>query len=197
MSDARLVGRVRPRTEAARASYYRVRGIRSIPPALESSQRLEVRLIYFDQKRSSELIDNIESTSAGRVMLSDLDGNQRSKFVQVIKKVIELKDAGPVDLGLLADGGQQRTWAQLHPDQVIIIKGVVTSARDIQPSSLRLETGSMSVRVFVDRTHFLHLNQSYLSNLPISIIGTVRSVPRTEMNAAAIGTWQVLTEVRR
>lgn len=197
MSDSPLVGKVRPRTEAARPNFYsRVGGRRSIPPAVEPSQRFDVRLIYFDQSCSSELIDNMESTSAGRTLLNDLDGNQRSKLVQLIRNIIDFKGAGPVDLGLLTEGGHQRSWTQLHPDQVIAIKGMVVSAKDVQPSSLRLDAGPMSVRVFVERTHFLHLNQSYLSGLPISVIGTVRSVPRTEMSAAAIGTWRVLTEIR-
>ena len=194
MSDPPLVGKVRQRTGTARPNLYRrVREARSITPTPEPSQRFEVRLIYFDQSRSSELIDNIESTSAGQSMLNGLDGNQRSILVQLIRKIIHLKGAGPVDLDLLTEGGHQSSWAQLHPDQVIAVKGVVTSAKDVQPSSLRLEAGSMSVRVFVERTHFLHLNQSYLSGCPISVIGTVRSVPRTEMSAAAIGTWRVLT----
>ena len=60
-----------------------------------------------------------------------------------------------MDLGLLTEGGHQRSWTQLHPDQVIAIKGMVVSAKDVQPSSLRLDAGPMSVRVFVERTHFL------------------------------------------
>ena len=105
----------------------------------------------------------------------------------------DLDVGGVIDLHMLADGSRRVTWEQVHPDQVIAIRGAVAAAKDVQPSSLRLGIGATSVRVYVQRDRFLHLNQGYLTGLTITVVGMVRSVPRTEMYAAAIGTIPVPT----
>jgi len=78
-------------------------------------------------------------------------------------------------------------WPDVHPDQVVAIRGAVASAKDVQPSSLRLNVGTTPVRVFVDRDHFLHLNQGYLTAWPITVVGKVRSVSNVEVLGVAIG----------
>lgn len=44
-----------------------------------------------------------------------------------------------------------------------------------------------TVRVLVDRTHALHLNQAYLCSRPVTVLGQVHSVPRLQLRAIAIG----------
>jgi hypothetical protein len=174
------------------------------PGARNPRSIMPTRLIYFDQRYAAELLEHIASASPGRTMLkwltmeaqlteADPTGflrqhDQRAILSQLIAKATDLEVGGIIDLHLPDDISRRTSWAKLHPDQVIAIRGAVTSAKDIQPSSLRLEVATTSVRVYVERSHFLHLNQSYLTVLPITIVGKVRSVPRAEMCTAAIGT---------
>jgi hypothetical protein len=191
-----------------------VRSVRSISaepavpePAVPEPAVPESRLIYFDQRLAADLLEHIGSTSAGRAMLaalakrSNLKGvnfsgvlrqhDQRAILSQIIDEATDLKVEGVIDLHLPEGGSRQTSWEKLHPDQVIAIRGVVNSTKDVQPSSLRLKVGTTLVRAYVERDHFLHLNQSYLTGLPIiTIVGKVRSLPRTEMCAAAIGVLQ-------
>ena len=161
------------------------------------------RLIYFDQGRAAELLDHIASTSRGRAMLAklaksaelsqfDFAGNwrqhdQRAIMHELIVKAADLEAEGIIDLHQPDDALRRTSWTRLHPNEVIAIRGAVTSAKDVQLSSLRLEVEATSIRVYVERDHLLHLNQSYFTGLPITVVGKVRSVPRTEMCAAAIG----------
>jgi hypothetical protein len=162
-----------------------------------------IRLIYFDKRRSAELLEHIAAASPGRDMLVELarfaklpefgstgtlcQQDQRAILSQLIDKATDLDTEGVIDLHQPSEDPRRTSWTKLHPDQAIAIRGEVTSAKDIQPSSLRVEVGSTTVRVYVERDHLLHLNQSYLAGLPITVVGKVRSVPRTEMCAAAIG----------
>jgi hypothetical protein len=167
-----------------------VRNVHQIP--LEGA-----RLIYFDQYRAAELLEHIASSSSGRAALAklpvgssadlSLQRDQRMVLSQLISQAQDLKIDGIIDLHQREDNSRRTLWAHVHPDQAIAIRGAITSAKDVQPSSLRLEVGGTLVRVFVERDHFLHLNQSYLAGCPITALGKVRSVPRVELLAAAIG----------
>ena len=163
-----------------------------------------IRHIYFDQRRSTELLEHIASTDSGRAALSDLarlaqvaeydsagvqrQQDLRAMLSQLIDDAVDLEDEGVVDLHYPSGKRRRKSWSELHPDQVIAIRGKVTSAKDVQPSSLRVDVGSAVVRVYVERDHLLHLNQSYLSGLPVTVVGKVRSVPRKEMSTAVIAT---------
>ena len=167
--------------------------------------RLLVRLIYFDQRCSTELFEHLASASPGRTMLAELtkqadlpsfdpagippEHDRRAILSALIAAADDdLNVGGAIDLHLPADRSRRASWEEVHPDQVIAIRGAVAAAKDVQPSSLRLDIGATSVRVYVQRDHFLHLNQGYLTGLRITVVGKVRSVPRAEMYAAAIGT---------
>lgn len=194
MTSSGRVGKIHPLPESERPSFY--------PPARRKSSTLapapelsaaDARIIYFDQRRAAELLENLTSSASVRAELSNIAENacaenRRATLAQLITSISGLPVGDLIDLHLLGRKYWQTSWSRLHPDQVVAAKGVVSSAKDIQPSSLRLEVGATMVRVFVERDRFLHLNQSYLSNLPITVIGTVRSIPRIEMCAAAIGT---------
>lgn len=160
-----------------------------------------IRHIYFDQHLSEELLEHVGSTDSGRIMLGNLpsfarlaDGNTRwqqdlrATLLEIIENAVDLENDGIIDLHQPSNGPRRRSWAELHPDQAIAIKGTVTSGKDIQPSSLRVDAGSAIVRVYVARDRFLHLNQSYLTGPRVTVVGKVRSVPRTEIVTAAIGT---------
>lgn len=171
------------------------------------------RLIYFNQRYAAELLEHIASASQGRSMLArltmlaqltevDVAGfvrqqDQRAMLCQLIAKATDLETGGVIDLHRPDDNPRRTSWEKLHPDQVIAIRGSVASAKDVQPSSLRLTVGTSSVRVCVERDRFLHLNQSYLVGLPITVLGTVRSVPRAEMCTAAIGTLSTPDETQQ
>jgi hypothetical protein len=162
-----------------------------------------IRLIYFDRRRAVELLEHISAASAGRDMLLNLaksakppefvatatlgQQDQRAILSQLMGKATDLDTEGIIDLHQPSEVSRRTSWVKLHPDQAIAIKGEVTSAKDIQPSSLRVEVESTTIRVYVERDHLLHLNQSYLTGLSITVVGKVRSVPRIEMCAAAIG----------
>jgi hypothetical protein len=155
------------------------------------------RLIYFDHNRATELLEHIASSAAGRAAISKFAGtpsadlaqqrDQRAVLSRLIAEAEDLKDEGIVDLHYPTGSSRRVHWSSVHPDQVIAVKGSVTSAKDIQPSSLRLEVEGKTVRAFVDRDHFLHLNQSYLATRAITVVGKVRSVPQAELLAAAVG----------
>lgn len=189
--------------ENSRPHYTAIRGVRPLPPesggapqSVKDNRPQSTRLIYFDQRRATELLEHIASTSPGFNMLRNLaevdstnvlgTPNQRAILHQIIHGAKDL-EVGVIDLHQPDDSNRQTSWTQLHPDQVVAIRGTVASGKDVQPSSIRLEVGAASVRVFVERDHFLHLNQKYLTRLPITIIGKVRSVPRIELCAVAIG----------
>jgi hypothetical protein len=199
MANAGLVGNVRefpdgPHQELSENPRPRytphIRAVRDISPQ-------PTRLIYFDKRRAAELLENIASTSPGHAMLANLTEldstgilgrpNRRAIFYQILDSAVDLAVGVVIDLHQPDDANRQTSWTQLHPDQVVAIRGTVSAAKDIQPSSVRLAVDETSVRVFVERDHFLHLNQSYLTRQPITVIGEVRSVPRIEMCAAAIG----------
>lgn len=162
-----------------------------------------IRLIYFDKRRAVELLEHISAASAGRDMLLNLaksakppefgatatlgQQDQRAILSQLMGKATDLDTEGIIDLHQPSEVSRRTSWVKLHPDQAIAIKGEVTSAKDIQPSSLRVEVESTTIRVYVERDHLLHLNQSYLTGLSITVVGKVRSIPRIEMCAAAIG----------
>jgi len=157
-----------------------------------------MRHIYFDQRRTAELLEHIAATDSGRTMLDNLArtplvaGTQQQDLRAILSRLIdnaaEPDGGGVVDLHHPSTSTRERSWTELHPDQAIAVRGTVTSGKDIQPSSLRVGIGPVIVRVYVERDHFLHLNQSYLSGLPVTVVGKVRSVPRIEMIAALIGT---------
>jgi hypothetical protein len=168
--------------------------IRAVRPVLPQA----TRLIYFDQRRASDLLEHIEASPPGRDMLTGLveadalsllgKPNQRAILYQLIDSAVDLEVGEVIDLHQPDVGNRKITWTQLHPDQGVAVRGIVDSAKDVQPSSVRLAVGAISVRVFVERDHFLHLNQSYLTQSPLIVVGKVRSVPRIEVCAAAIGT---------
>ena len=192
MTDTGAVRSVRELPESPRPNYFRVRRVRDVPLDPSPHESSDIRLIYFDHCHAAETLEQIASTSSGRAMLDKLTeaefaSNQRAILLQLIAKVIDLNIGEIIDLHQLENASRRTSWNQLHPDQAVAIRGAVTSTKDVQPSSLRLEAGIVSVRVFIQRDHFLHLNQSYLNALPITIIGKVRSVPRIEICAAAIG----------
>jgi hypothetical protein len=166
------------------------RNARSI--SLEST-----RLIYFDRNRAGELLEHIASSTGGRAALAKIPGsgptdlilqrNQRSILSRLISDADDLAAEGLIDLHQ-PDGVSRRVrWSDVHPDQAIAVRGTVASVKDIQPSSMRLKAETITVRAFVNKDHFLHLNQSYLTAWPITILGSVRSVPRLEVLAVAIG----------
>ena len=166
---------------------------------VRSAAEIIARMIYFDQSRAAELIEDISSTRQGLSLISYLGGidaegvirqpDRRAVLLRLIDDEMKPALGEVIELRLTDQGLPRGSWEELHPEQPIAITGRVASAKDVQPSSLRLQVGTTSVRVYVERDHFLHLNQSYLTALPIAIVvGKVRSVPRTEMRAAAIGT---------
>lgn len=157
-------------------------------------------LIYFDQSRAAELLEDVFSTLPGRNFLATLASqigvdsigvlqqqNQRLILSQLMIYETGLEVGGIVDLYQPDGGHRESLWEQFHPDQAVVIRGTVASAKDVQPSNLQLKAGAKTVRVYVERDHFLHLNQGYLTRRQIIAIGKVRSVPRSEIRAAAIG----------
>jgi hypothetical protein len=168
----------------------RIRAVRAVLPQA-------THLIYFDHRRASDLLEHIGASPLGREMLTGLAGtdstgflgtsNQRAIFYRLIDGATDLKAGDVIDLHQPDTSNRNISWTQSYPDQGIAVRGMVDSAKDVQPSSVRLAVGAISVRVFVERDRFLHLNQSYLTQSPLIVIGNVRSVPRVEMCAAAIG----------
>jgi hypothetical protein len=163
-----------------------------------SHTEIIARIIYFDQHRAAELIEDIASTSQGSSLLSRLGGmdstgvirqlDRRTALLRLIANEINPVLGEIVELRHTDNGLPRASWNELHPEQAVAITGKVTSTRDVQPSSLRLQVDTTTVRVYVERDHFLHLNRSYLTGLPMTIVvGKVRSVPGTEMCATAIG----------
>ena len=143
-------------------------------------------LIYFDQSRAAELLEDIFSTLPGRNFLAALAShigveaidvlqkqNQRAILSQLMIYETSLKVGAIVDLYQPDAGHQESSWEQFHPDQAVVIRGVVASAKDVQPSSLQLDASATTVRVYVERDHFLHLNQKYLTSRPIIAVGKV------------------------
>lgn len=155
------------------------------------------RLIYFDHDHAGELLEHIASSPAGRAAISELSGtgsadltlqrNQRATLSRLIAEAEDLEGGGIIDLHYPKGSSRRVPWPNVHPDQPIAVKGSVTSTKDVQPSSLRLEVEGKTIRTFVDKDHFLHLNQSYLTTRTITVVGKVRSVPQGEMLAVAIG----------
>jgi hypothetical protein len=155
------------------------------------------RLIYFDHYHAEELLEHIASNATGRAMIAKLHDseivelesqrNQRIMFSQLATRADDLRADGLIDL--LQSGGTSRrvSWNDVHPDQPIAIRGTISSLEAVQPSSLGLEVEGKPVQVFVRRDGFLHLNQSYLTARRITALGKVRSVPRRQMIAVAIG----------
>jgi len=147
------------------------------------------RLIYFDETRASVGLEQIASTDTGRQVLRSvadvghdgMAGNQRRLFLQLAGKV----DSTNV-IDLETDEMFPLLAEHLHPQQMLAIKGSVQSAQEIKPTSLRLSVGDGATRVYVERTYFLHLNQSYLTSSAITVVGIVRSVSRMELCAIAI-----------
>lgn len=177
-------------------SHKRVRASRSIPSS-------SIRLIYFDERLAADLLEHLASAPVGRTMLAHLamrarieeanlfdtlqQHDQRAILSQIIDNATDLEVGGVIDLHQPEGQSRRTAWPRLHPDQVIAVRGIVISPKDIQPSSLRLQAEATFVRAYVERDHFLHLNQKYLTGLPVTIVGKVRSVPRIEMRAATIG----------
>jgi hypothetical protein len=69
------------------------------------------------------------------------------------RTVLDLCNGDPVNV---ADG-------QMHPGQVLAVRGRVRAGTDVTPSSVLLSTDSAGIRVLVNRTLGLHLNQGYLT----------------------------------
>lgn len=186
-------GPYKPRTSTPS----RVRSVEGLlPPTM--------RLIYFDERRAVEILEHIASSPSGLTRLDEVakrakaawpdsavvlrEHDQRAILSQLITDMNKL-GTGFVDLHQPDDALTQISWNQLHPDQAIAVRGAVVSAKDVQLSSLRLEGEDTSVRVYVERDHFLHLNKSYLARQQIlTVVGKVRSVPNEEVCAAVIGT---------
>jgi hypothetical protein len=155
------------------------------------------RLIYFDQDRVTGLLEHIASGAAGRAILDNLseDGsidftlqrNQRAILSRLIAQADDLRVEGIIDLHQPEGSSRRVSWADVHPDQAIAVRGTAVSARDVQPASIRLKVDAACVRVFVNRDHYLHLNQSYLTSWTMTAVGKVRSTPHVEILAVAIG----------
>jgi hypothetical protein len=155
------------------------------------------RLIYFDQDLAADLLEHIASSETGRAFLTELPGsdpadllfqrNQRAVLSQLIDQAEDLEAGGIIDLHQSNTVSRRMSWMDVHPDQAVAIRGTIISAKDVQPSSLRLEVDGTSVRAFVKRDHFLHLNQTYLTGWPITVVGKIRSVPHVEIISVAVG----------
>jgi hypothetical protein len=150
-----------------------------------------LRMIYFDTQLAAPLIDRVAATEHGRRTLP-------SSLLVRTNGVLGAHNAVVILTGLVASTLQSGpatdvcTGASisdlpmdLHPSQVLSVRGRVTTGRDVMPTSFLLTTEIESIRVLVDRSHGLHLNQAYLTEREIWVLGTVNSVSRRTMRAVA------------
>lgn len=150
-----------------------------------------LRLIYYDPVPIADVVGNLGSSERGRSLLrsSDLiDGNgnvlDRNPRILLLRLMASMNGHGVVDPEF--DELRQVEDFDLHPNQVVVARGRVRAANDVMPSSVRLEVGSASMSILVDKNRFLHHNKSYLTASAITVIGVVRSVPRCQIRAAGL-----------
>ncbi|WUI01506.1 hypothetical protein OHR68_06700 [Spirillospora sp. NBC_00431] len=151
------------------------------------------RLIYFDQPRVADVLAQLAALPSGRDVLTFLGKENRDENGDVLPRGQrtamfhfsgEVGDGEAVDLETM--GRVRLVASELHPSQVIVVRGLVRAAEDVKPSSVKLRVGSKTISVLVDKGRHLHLNKSYLVRPAITVVGVVRSVPSRQVEAAAI-----------
>ena len=64
--------------------------------------------------------------------------NQRAILYRLIDGATDLEAGEVIDLHQPDTSNRKIPWTQSHPDQGVAVRGIVDSAKDVQPSSVRL-----------------------------------------------------------
>jgi hypothetical protein len=75
---------------------------------------------------------------------------------------------------------------EIHPGQAVGLTGVVTSAKEITPGGFSMVSAGHVLRILVDRSQVLHLNQAYMSARVATVLGRVHSVSRKQIRAFVV-----------
>src|SRR5664280_135988 len=180
----------RPRYGHAVGGYREAAAAPSDSPS-GSLERRAWRLVYLHRARAAGCVERLAATQHGQSAMAPSvvarpDGvvGDYNAAMLMANIAVPLRGAAAVDI---CEGNPiDVTVDQLYPGQVLSVRGEVLAGAEVLPSSVLLSTTSGSVRLLVDRSLGLHLNQRYLTGRAICAVGIVQSVPRQQMRAVAM-----------
>lgn len=176
--------------EPAKRPYYGTQesNVGSFRPAVPKTSIR--RLIYLDETSSRVLLQQVAAAPKGTApptpgSSSGLDPNGSENLWSILSKYSAqpINQQQPMDI---AERVEIKIPNDFHPGQAVVIFGRAGSPKSMTPGGFDLHLDDVSVRVLVDRTQSLHLNQGYLNGKNICVVGRVVSVPRRQVRACAI-----------
>lgn len=164
----------------------------AVGPPEPTSPPHTLRLVYLDRDRGALCVERLAATSHGAKALEMQtlrpgDHVEKGNLAFLLER-IAAKERSSEAVDLCRGAGLKPAGEELHPGQVLLLRGRVASTTDVLPASLLLSMTGGAIRVLVDREHGLHLNQRYLTEHEVRVIGILHSVPRTQLRAVALFT---------
>lgn len=147
-------------------------------------------IVYLQGDSVRSILEQMMASDAGNRFIRNSMQVDRGVVIATFNPWISLKDLiGLTEKVSSYDLCEQREISfssDLHPAQAVIVRGVAASAKDITRGGFYLDVSGVRARILVDYTYALHLNQRYLSSRTITVVGRVRSVPRSEITAFGV-----------